>query len=73
MGFKSKIMIGAPLVLNELPKYRDKIIMLATIGHEPCYGTLILVGTFSFVEGFFIGDLTAFPISMHHYAVAEKK
>ena len=33
MGFKSiEIIIGAPLVMNEPPKYQDKMIMLATFG-----------------------------------------
>ena len=72
MGFKSKeIIIRATMVLNEHPKYLDKII-LATIGHEPCYGTINLVGTF-FSQRFFIGNPTSFAIPMHHYAVAEKK
>ena len=34
MGLKSKeIIIGATLILNELSKYQDKMIMLATIDH----------------------------------------
>ena len=33
MGFKSiEIIIGTPLVLSELLKYLDKMIMLATFG-----------------------------------------
>jgi len=77
MGFKSKeIIIGAPLVLNELPKYWDKIVMFATIGHEPfMYGTFI--SAFSsdilFCLRLFIGDLTALPIPIKHYVVDEKK
>ena len=76
MGFKSKeIIIVAPLVLNELPKYWDKMVMFATIGNEPfMYGTLFqhLAVIFYFCRRLFIGDPTALPVPMNHYAVDEK-
>ena len=77
MGFKSKeIIIGVPLVLNELPKYWDKMIIFVTIGHEPfTYGTLILAfsSDIFFCQMLFIGDLTELPIPMNYYVVDEKK
>ena len=58
MGFKSKEnIIGEPLLLNKLPKCWNKMITFATIGHEPCYGTIILAfsSDIFFVEGFSLG------------------
>ena len=62
MGFKSKeIIIGAPLVLNEFPNYRDKMIMLATfrpLGMNPVRVASLLGMVFSWGR-LFVGDLTA--------------